>query len=318
MTEDRLAESAMGSLLGCGVGDAVGELAFAHRTRDDLVLTAARLPVLRYTDDTAMTIALAEALLETGDVGEQTVGDHLARIHAAEPRRGYGPGPGKIFARVARDGIDYATAAAALYDGEGSLGNGAAMRVAPVGIAYHADLDRVYEMACRSARPTHAHPVGQDGAAVQATAVALAVAHHIAGRPLDPAAFAARLTAAARTEAIRDKMVLVEQALAEDWTATAAADAIGRSVNVAESMPFAVYAFLVSPADSLRCQDIAVLNGGDRDTLGAMAMALSGAYLGRAGLRKVLVNRLENRDALADLGRRLAARFPHEPLDLSD
>ena len=57
----------------------------------------------------------------------------------------------------------------------GSLGNGAAMRVAPVGLLFHRDLDKVAEHAERSARPAHTHPVGVDGARVLALAVALAV-----------------------------------------------------------------------------------------------------------------------------------------------
>jgi len=303
-------ESAQGALLGCAIGDAVGELAFQLRNRNDLMATAARLPVLRYTDDTAMAIGLAESLLESGAVDPADLGARFARAYEAEPWRGYGPGPPRIFAEVARAGVGYAEAARSLYGGEGSLGNGAAMRVAPLGVALHGDLDRLYDAACASAEITHAHPEGQDGAAVQATAVALATAHHVADMPLDPAAAADRLTATARTDAIRAKMATVAQALAEAWTPAAAADAIGRSVAVGESMPFAVYAFLATPEDSLRCMDTAILNGGDRDTLGAMAMAVAGAYLGPQGLRKVLTNRVEQRDHLANLGRRLAERFP--------
>lgn len=310
MSDERLTESATGALLGCAVGDAVGELAFEMYDRNELMATAARLPVLRYTDDTAMTIALTESLIATGAMDAGDLGDRLARHYAAEPWRGYGPGPPKIFQEVERSGTTYAEAARRLYGGEGSLGNGAAMRVAPLGVALYDDLDWLYDAACASAEVTHAHPVGQDGAAVQATAVAIATAHHLAGSELDPAATAARLTATARTDHLREKMGLVERALAEDWSESQTADAIGRSVAVGESMPFAVYAFLRTPDDSLRTMDCAILNGGDRDTLGAMAMAIAGAYLGPKGLRKVLTNRLERRDHLVELGRQLAARFP--------
>lgn len=310
MSQERLTESAVGTMLGCAVGDAVGELAFELRSRNDLMATAARLPVLRYTDDTAMAIALAESLIATGALDAGDLGDRFARHYNAEPWRGYGPGPPKIFKAVAETGVRYAEAARSLYDGEGSLGNGAAMRIAPLGVALFDDLDRLYDAACASAEITHAHPVGQDGAAIQATAVAFATAHHVTGTALDPPATAARLTATARTESLQAKMGIVERALAEDWTAVQAADEIGRSVAVGESMPFAVYAFLRTPDDSLAAMETAILNGGDRDTLGAMAMAISGAYLGPQGLRKVLTNRLERRDHLNELGRQLAARFP--------
>jgi poly(ADP-ribose) glycohydrolase ARH3 len=315
VSQERLTESAIGAMLGCAVGDAVGELAFELRSRNDLMATAARLPVLRYTDDTAMAIAVAESLIAAEKLDGSELGDRFARHYDAEPWRGYGPGPPRIFETVATTGMSYAEAARQLYNGEGSLGNGAAMRVAPLGVTLFEDLDRLYDAACESAEITHAHPVGQDGAAIQATAVAIATAHHVAGTTLDPAATAARLTATARTDRIQAKMALVERALAEDWSPTQAADAIGRSVAVDESMPFAVYAFLRTPADSLACKETAVLNGGDRDTLGAMAMAIAGAHLGPQGLRKVLTNRLERRDHLEELGRQLAARFPVRAAD---
>ena len=303
------AESAIGALLGCAVGDAVGELAFAYRERSDLMMAAAHMPLLRYTDDTAMAIALAESLIAAEGVDTEALGETFARHYAAEPTRGYGPGPPAIFAEAARTGASYTEAARSLYGGEGSFGNGAAMRIAPLGVAFHADSDTLYTMACRSAAVTHAHPIGQDGAAVLATAVALATAHHIAQETIAPKVFADRVRQAAQTALIEEKMAIVEDAIAEDWPATAVADAVGRSVAVPESMPFAVYAFLQTPEDSLACLNCAVLNGGDRDTLGAMALSIAGAYLGPQGLRKVLINRLEGRDRLIALGWQLAKCF---------
>lgn len=306
MDAERLSESAIGSLLGCAVGDALGELAFSHTERNDLLATAARMPVLRYTDDAAMTVVLAEHLIQVGHVEPRDLGDRFAAAYEAEPWRGYGPGPPEIFAEVRRSGRSYVEVAGGLYAGEGSFGNGAAMRVAPVGLAFHDDLARVYTEACRSAAVTHAHPVGQDGAAVQAATVAIAADHYVKATELDPLETAKQLASLARTEIIREKMDLVARALEEGWTAVDAADAIGRSIAVQESMPFAVFAFLSTPSDSLRVQETAVLNGGDRDTLGAMAMAASGAYLGAAGLRKALTNRIEGRDRLIALARGLA------------
>ena len=310
---DALEKAAVGMLLGCAVGDAVGELAFAQRERADLIAIAALMPVLRYTDDTAMTAVLAQSLIDHGDVVSDPLGAAFAAAYNAEPKRGYGPGPPRLFARVAASGLSYAEAAQELYDGHGSWGNGAAMRVAPVGLAYRDDPAALYAAACTSAAVTHAHPVGQDGAAVQARAVALATHAHLAGETLDPAAVAADLQGFARTEVIADKMACVAALLDAGAEAGTVADAVGRSVAVEESMPFAVYAFLASPEDSLKTLYTAVLNGGDRDTLGAMAGAISGAYLGPEGLRKALTKRVENRETLIGLGQKLAAAFPAMP-----
>ena len=56
----------------------------------------------------------------------------------------------------------------------GSLGNGAAMRVAPVGLVFRHDFALLWEQAKLSATPTHVHPLGIEGAQLLACAVGLA------------------------------------------------------------------------------------------------------------------------------------------------
>jgi poly(ADP-ribose) glycohydrolase ARH3 len=74
-----------------------------------------------------------------------------------------------------RNGVAVDTAAALLFGGRGSLGNGAAMRIAPVGVRFWSDPERLIEQARRSATVTHAHPLGIDGAVAQAVAVGAAM-----------------------------------------------------------------------------------------------------------------------------------------------
>ncbi len=97
-----------------------------------------------------------------------------------------------------------------------------------------------------------------------------------------------RLVAAARTREIKDKMTLITRMAEEGTDPAEAAQRIGRSIAVHESRPFAVYAFLTAPMSFEACLLCAVLNGGDRDTLGAMAGAISGAYLGCACWRAAI------------------------------
>jgi poly(ADP-ribose) glycohydrolase ARH3 len=129
----------------------------------------ARLGRGTYTDDTQMAIALAESLLAHGDVEEEQLG--RAFLPAYDPRRGYGWGTRAVLASNA-DGIDALDAAARVFEGRGSLGNGAAMRIAPVAIFYIEDANALLDAAHRSARVTHAHRVGIDAAAAQAAAIA--------------------------------------------------------------------------------------------------------------------------------------------------
>src|SRR5258707_3583505 len=70
--------------------------------------------------------------------------------------------------------------AQALFGGQGSFGNGSAMRVAPLGAYFADDLDAVVEQASRSAEVTHAHAEASAGA----IAVSLAAAQ--AWRPREP------------------------------------------------------------------------------------------------------------------------------------
>lgn len=91
-----------------------------------------------------------------------------------EPWRGYGPGPPKIF-RMIKSGRKWnENLDRELYPG-GSFGNGSAMRVAPIGLLYFDDPEKLREVAYGSSRITHSHPLGLEGAALQAYTVALAV-----------------------------------------------------------------------------------------------------------------------------------------------
>jgi len=82
--------------------------------------------------------------------------------------------------RPIREGGDWRALAAGLFDGSGSRGNGAAMRVAPLG-AFHAnDPAEAAHQAALSASVTHTHP--------EAAAVAVAAVHAAAG-PQPPGPF---------------------------------------------------------------------------------------------------------------------------------
>ena len=96
-----------------------------------------------------------------------------------------------------------------LFGGRGSFGNGAAMRIAPLGLLYY-NSQKIYELACASAEVTHAHPIGKDGAAVQALAVAQAVQLD-STKEFRPEQFLRRLIDCARTGEIREKLELLKE-----------------------------------------------------------------------------------------------------------
>ncbi|NOZ28966.1 MAG: hypothetical protein GXP39_13070 [Chloroflexi bacterium] len=305
---DRIAKF-VGGMVGSALGDAIGELAFRYRDGARLRAVIAQADILRYTDDTAMAIGVAESIIERGGLDEQHLGDTFRANFHREPWRGYASGPPTVFALVERYGLSYSEAARRLFGGQGSFGNGAAMRIAPVGLFFH-DVPDLYEMARASAVVTHAHPVGIDGAAVLAYAIAQAVRLD-PDEPFHVEPFIQSLVEFARTEEIREKMHLVAACISQEVPASEAARHLGQTVAVQESMPFAVYAFLRHPKSFEACLFCAVLHGGDRDTLGAMTCAISGAYLGADAIPADWRTKLENGRYIEELARQLE-RLNHQ------
>lgn len=294
----------LGAMIGSALGDAIGELAFQFPREENLRSELDRLSEVRYTDDTAMALGLAESIINKGLIDEQHLGKTFGNNFEREPWRGYASGPPTVFYQVKQTGISYSEAAQGLFGGKGSLGNGAAMRIVPVGLFFHNSPD-LYDQACASAKVTHAHPVGMDGAAVQACAVAGAVKlKPVEGFPLDSSLQV--LVDFARTNEVREKMRIVQDSINRETSPKAAANLIGRSVAVHESMPFAVYSFLRHTQSFENCLFCAIMNGGDRDTLGAMAGAISGAYLGIEAISQSWRQKLENLTYIEELASRLA------------
>lgn len=108
-----------------------------------------------FTDDTVLTVAIAEAILQGGDYGET-----LKRYARKYIEGGYGE-------RFKQWAISDSMAP---YN---SWGNGSAMRVSAVGFAYD-DMSTVLEVAKQTAEVTHNHPEGIKGAQATAAAILLA------------------------------------------------------------------------------------------------------------------------------------------------
>jgi poly(ADP-ribose) glycohydrolase ARH3 len=181
------------------------------------------------------------------------------------------------------------------------------MRVVPVSLYYH-DSPALYEKVKASAEVTHAHPLGIDGAAVLARAQAVTASLNNR-RPFSPEALLEDLAAFARTEEMQGKIAAVTELLARRAEAQEAATRLGMSVLVHESVPFALYSFLRHPHTFMECVLFAVLNGGNRDSLGAMAGAIAGAYLGVEAIPSRWRKKLENNNHIEALARELAARL---------
>jgi ADP-ribosylglycohydrolase len=118
-----------------------------------------------------MAISIVEELGCSGEVDQDGLAKRFAARHAAEPHRGYGGMAHRILMAI-DSGASWSDVSPKAFDGQGSMGNGGAMRVGPVGAYFADDYDAVVENARRSAEVTHAHPDGQAGAIAIAVAAA--------------------------------------------------------------------------------------------------------------------------------------------------
>lgn len=304
MEASEIREKFVGSLLGAALGDALGASWEGHRMATQREMEELReVPgPLVYTDDTHMTIAVAESLVECGGANGCHMAKRFVENYFTEPWRGYGPGPPRVF-RLISDGEAWDTAATHIYPG-GSFGNGAAMRVAPVGLFYWKRTAGLRQAAETSSIITHCHPLGVEGALLQARAVAIAVAQK-GDAPVDAAAFLHSLEGSIGEDIYRAKLGAVGRLLDHADDRRLVVNQLGHGIEAFNSVPTALFSFLANHRDFASTVLYAISLGGDTDTIASMSGAVCGACLGVKALPREWLDKLENGDYLADLAERL-------------
>ncbi|MEU1869056.1 ADP-ribosylglycohydrolase family protein [Streptomyces sp. NPDC019793] len=164
-------DRALASLRGLSVGDALGSQFFVPANYP--LLGRRELPpgTWQWTDDTEMACSVVSVLAAHHRIDQDALALSFARHHDFD--RGYGPAVNRLL-RLVREGGDWRELAAALFNGQGSWGNGAAMRIAPLGAWYADDPEQATHQAEISAYPTHQHREAVVGAMAVAAAAALA------------------------------------------------------------------------------------------------------------------------------------------------
>lgn len=299
---ERRRSRSRGCLLGAACGDGLGAPFEGSRLVDEAALTAwmSSTKPLRITDDTVMMAVLAEHLAATvatgADLDEDMLVAGFLQSWQADPHRGYGTGTRRLFAEVAR-GAQWREARFSSFRGQGSYGDGAAMRVAPVGLLPWPVPD-VAALARRSAEVTHTHELGWQGAVLQACAVAVARDSNPAA-PLNRDTF---LDCLGKHVQASTYLAQLQRLRFLPTTATPheVATRIGNSSTAMEAVPAAIAAFLRYPDEPAAAIRFAVLIGGDTDTIATMAGALAGARCGEVDLPHAWPDRLEQADRLRD------------------
>jgi len=125
----------LGGMVGSALGDAIGKLAFYYPEKQVLCTQLDRSTEFRYTDDSAMSIGLAESILRKGCLYQQDLGETFRYNYQKEPWRGYASGSPTIFSMVQHLDITYTEAARTLFGGE----DGAAVQARAVSLVVKLD-----------------------------------------------------------------------------------------------------------------------------------------------------------------------------------
>ena len=197
-----------------------------------------QIRVAWFTDDTLLSIAVADAILNQAEFGES-----LLQFARRYPHLGYGGSFIRWFNSPEPEPYN-------------SFGNGSAMRVSPVGFAYES-IDEVLLVAKKTAEVTHNHPQGIKGA--QATALAI----FLARQGQDKATIRSKI--AERFD------YNLNQTIAEIRPDYAF------DVTCQGSVPESIIAFLDSDSYE-EAVKLAISLGGDADTMACIAGGLAQAY----------------------------------------
>ena len=280
---DRFARAAL-SLDGLSVGDAFGEQFFVDPYQVNDLIEARTLPVAPwpYTDDTEMALSVVAVLQQANEIDQ----DQLAVSFASryDMRRGYGPAMHGILPRMMIRGA-WPALAQGLFGGQGSFGNGAAMRVAPVGAYFAEDLTTVAAQAYDSAIVTHFHPEAAAGAIAVAVAAAYAWSLHDV-RPLPNRQEFLELILPHVPNGMVSEKIRHARDLSPDASVMLAVSALGNGsqISAQDTVPFALWCAGQHLGSYEEALWLTVSGLGDRDTTCAMVGGIVALSAGAASI----------------------------------
>ena len=292
-------------LFGLALGDALGytvefqSLPLIKAAYGPGGITEPPEPAL-YSDDTQMTVALAEGLLDAGpsaDLDRQmtAIAERFVHWrHSPENNRAPGTTCLNAVARYER-GLPWREAGIA-----NSKGCGSAMRVAAIGYLYQHDAARLREVAAASSLVTHGHPAAVAASVAAAYAVKLA----LDGAPVSQ--YLPRIMQA--TDGLSDDFDRAMYAVGQagGWAdEERALTHIGEGWVGEEAVALALYCVIRYPDSYVDCVRRGANTNGDSDSIACIAGGISAARLGLEAIPADWRTRCEHADDLRDLARRL-------------
>lgn len=296
MTEDKFE----GCLLGLSLGDALGapfEGGPIERFLWKLIGTNSK-GEMRWTDDTQMSIDVAESLVANHSINANDLSKRFARSYRWN--RGYGPGAAKLLKRIA-NGQDWQLANKSVYP-TGSFGNGGAMRSPVLALFFIEQPNRLANAVTLATSITHAHPLGIEGALLVAKATEFSLHENNPVEILKSLAGIAEQVPFSKRIEIASAWVCAGVLPEPKKVATQ----LGNGITATESCITAIFVALSFFEQSFEAmQNFIAKCGGDVDTIGAMAGAIWGAKHGKAKLPAPLIQKLEQHDRISLLARAL-------------
>jgi ADP-ribosylglycohydrolase len=266
-------------LEGLSVGDSFGERFFVHPDLAEGLIRSRAVPAApwAFTDDTEEAASVVATLRSHGTIDQDHLASSLARRY--DGSRGYGPAMHRLLGRI-REGDPWQEAAPGLFGGQGSFGNGAAMRVAPVGAYFADDIGAVAEQAGRAAVVTHSHPEAVAGAIAVAVASAWAWRLRALAPPGCPGFL--DLVLPNVPDSVVAERVRHARDLDPDATVGLAVAALGNGVGVSaqDTVPFALWCAGQRLGSFEEALWLTVSGLGDRDTTCAIVGGVVACYTG--------------------------------------
>ena len=317
MNPDPRSAKAWGCLAGLAVGDALGmptefltpeQIVDEYGRVESLVSPPdwhphAALPLGRVTDDTEQALALAKVYLSEGRMSAEAVGQAILDWASAQGEHlalYLGPSTRRALEALRAGGSPRSS-------GRQGKTNGAAMRIAPVGIVNLGDVDGAVRDTVEACLPTHGTTLAISGAAAVACAIAEAMR---AETGLD-AVLEAAMEGAVRgrqygawtwtpplERRIELALRLVRQAENEAGALQALYDYVGVDLTMTESIPTALGLVALAQGDPMRAVRFAANLGGDTDTIGAISGAVCGALRGVEAVDSKLLAQIERVNGL--------------------
>ncbi len=260
------------SLKGLSVGDAFGESFFGET---DIMLNHVDQRTIpetswEFTDDTVMAIAVFEQLEKHEGINQDELIKQFILNHDKDVNRGYGATARRILREIGEGG-DWKTISLGVFEGMGSMGNGASMRVSSIGAYHFDDIELVKELATKSAEVTHMNIEGITGGIAVAVATALATQIKLKHKTLSPEEFIEKIIEALPDTDTRSK---IKKSLTVPYSYNI--DSVksilgnGTKIMVQDTVPFSIWcaAHNLDNFEESLWKAVSIL--GDRDTICAI------------------------------------------------